>query len=1133
MINGIFCHYEPPDDHNQTKSILRRPKSRRAHRDASIKPTSSHRKIRWSDEPNATTDTQGGENPFELNCVTTHCVDAAVEVGVVPSSPNHLGQMDYELRETFSEDSGLRPRKSRAHHHVMFDDDGNPVPTKPGVRVQAPPPRPPPKRKEMFIPELCGVRIGDIDEDDAEYDEESDRSHDKKKKQKKKGYPSPEYERPDHSRYRPSYEYREEDDNSLITEEMAAEMRRQMRQEESEQRQERASQVDGRDDLPPPPPPPPPPRRTSSRQQVDQAEQAIQDSRMSVIDRNSRTNNGHTPSISSKTSVASSTHKPVSATSFKQEFQRDYLEECRGNLRTIDQDWGSQTSIDAADQLDCSNVTSNSVSTALVPVSKGMTSALEFCGSRDDWDESLPVLPCDIKKKKQTEEPPKLDAPDSRDSQEENKPLRYTPKEIEESEAGTELEWHSPVSKRLSFFKRGRNRDKRSSFPGRVQVVEDETGSQISKTPSQKSFLGFRSRSKSPGRKRIFGRSRSSEINSGTGDDGDTDRQSFIGAYRDSIDITEAPTSETTSNLHPAHPLNRKASSRMSRDDMMERQSFITAHRESMDSDGDSKVQTIAERLRRFRAQKAQQEGGGPVDLDDDIDDERFERQSMITAHRESFENPEKRKALVKVREIQRPTQSQGLSNDAVDVPEHLKTYVKPKIHPIEEVEEKQEEKEEIEPELTWEERTRQAWERLRSGLGLSTDEADEKIEEPTKTSDQVSHQSTSSTSDAKQVTDTKSFENSVNDDSAHKDTAESAEDEDSKETLVEEEPTTLTTLANLFASATMSSTDSKPSTPLKSILKSPSSEKRVTFGQDQERIFHDDQNENDSTTPLSEVPASTKRTSLLGRLVRKKGSPSPQKAVPVNSPPRRGRSPLQQTSNPQRQRSQSPEHLRSPSPMQPQFHYMYPPYPQPYPPMMPTTSPMNGQPTIPPSSSCDSSLQQIQQQCFPFMQQMSPTPVISTDSSQSQQQQQQQQQHPEQSSAPQQYPLQMYSQQHPHPPPYMPAPYFYGYPPNYGGYMYPPPMMMPVVPGLSEEPKKKKRIFRGRKLLSGVLSNKGGGGKEQQSLGLGGSTTMTMSSSQSMDGYGTNMEESVVYHDDNKKNDESAYFPTDAQAAT
>eukprot|EP00977_Amphora_coffeiformis_P014678 scaffold4162_cov162-Amphora_coffeaeformis.AAC.11 len=1048
MINGIFCHYEPPDDH-QTKSILRRPKSRRAHRDVSINPSSSHRKIRWSDETKAADTQSSDNNPFALNCVSTNCVDAAVEAGIV-SSPNHLGQMDYELRETFSEDSGVRPRKSRAHHHVMFDDDGNPVPTKPGVRVHAPPPRPPPKRKEMFIPELCGVHIGYNDEDYTDNDEESDRSKDKQKKMRS----SMEYERPNHSKYRPSYEYRDEDDNSLITEEMAAEIRRQLRQEQSEQRQAVQlvhGSVDTRDDMPPPPPPPPPPPRPT-QQQMSQAEQAIQDSRMSVIDRHSRVNNGQTPSVSSKTSVASLTQKPETATS-----QRDYLEECRGNLRTVEQDWGSTNSADAVGQPNCAHATANTMSAALVPVSKGVNSALEFCGSRDDWDESLPVLPCDLTKKKQADEPPKLDAPDSRDSQEENKPLRYTPNEIEDSEVGTELEWHSPISKRRSFFKRGRNRDKHSSLPGRVEVVEDEAASQVSKTPSQKSFLGFRSRSKSPGRKRIFGRSRSSDINSGAGDDVEVDRQSFIGAYRDSIDITEAPRSEANSNLHPAHPLKQGGPRRMSRDDMMERQSFITAHRESMDSDGESKVQTITERLRRFRAQKAQREGGGPVDLDDDFDDEQFERQSMITAHREKEEEKKK--------------------------------------------------EEEKEPELTWEERTRQAWERIRSGLGLSTDEGDEKTEELAKTSDQAA-QSTSP-GDAKQVTDTKSFENSTAEETVQKETAESKEDEDSKETLVEEEPTTLTTLANLFASATMSSTDSKPSTPLKSILKSPSSEKRVTFGQDQQRVFHDDQNENDSIIPVPESPASKKRTSLLGKLVRKKGAQSPQKPVPVIIPPRRGRSPLQQTSNPQQQRSQSPVQMRTPSPMPPQLHYMYPPFPQQYPPMMPTTSPMNGQPVVPSSTSCDSSIPG----CFPFMQpQMPQPPLMSNDSSLSQQQQTS-----GQSPGQQQYPTQMYSQQPP--PPYMPPPYFYGYPPNYGGYMYPQPMVMPPAPGF-EEQKKKKRVFRGRKLLSGVLS-KGGG---RQSYGsFGGSTTMTMSSSQSTDGYG-NAEQSV--YDD----DESEYVPAETQ---
>ena len=1095
MINGIFCHYEPPDDHNRTKSILRRPKSRRSHRGASTKPKSSHRKIRWSDEPK-TTESQSDENPFALNCITVNCADAAVEAGIV-SSPGHLGQMDYELRETFSEDSGVRPRKSRAHHHVMFDDNGNPVPTKPGVRVHAPPPRPPPKRKEMFIPELCGVSIGynneDNDDDDDDDEEESTRYLDKKKKKRS----SSEYERPNHSKYRPSYEYREEDDNSLLTEEMAAERRRHLRQEQLEERQASQGSVDIRDDMPPPPPPPPPPRPPISKQQMDKAEQAIQDSRMSVIDRNSRVKTGQTPS------VASSTQKPVSATA-----QRDHLEEHRGNLRTADEDWGSQNSTDAVDQPNCADA-------ALVPVSKGVNSALEFCGDRDDWDESLPLLPCDFKKKKQAEEPPKLDAPDSRDSQEENKPLRYTPNEVEDSEVGTELEWHSPVSKRLSFFKRGRNRDKRSSLPGRVEVIEDEAASQVSKA-SQKSFLGFRSRSKSPGRKRIFGRSRSSDINSGTGDDGDVDRQSFIGAYRDSIDNTTGPTNHTTSNLHPAHPLNQGGPRRMSRDDMMERQSFITAHRESMVSDGGSKVQTITERLRRFRAQKAQREDGGPVDLDDDFDDEQFERQSMITAHRESFEHPDKRRTMVKVRQIQRPTGPQGRFHDDVDVPEHLRTLAKPNFAPIKEEEDKkeEEEKEEKEPELTWEERTRQAWERLRSGLGLSTDEDDGKAENPDKTSEQAA-QSTSPV-DAEQLPDTKSFENSATEETEQQDTAESKDDEDSKETLVEEEPTTLTSLANLFASATMSSTDSKPSTPLKGILKSPSSEKRVTFGQDQKRVFHDDQNENDSIVPVPEAPTSNKRTSLFGKLVRKKGSQSPQKPVPVIIPPRRGRSPLQQTSTPQRKRSQSPVQLRTPSPMQPQFHYMYPPFPQQYPPMMPTASPMNGQPIVPPAASSvsydDSALQQLQPQCFPFMQQqMPPAPVISSDSSHSQQQQT-----PEQSPGQQQYPPQMYPQQAPA---YMPPPYFYGYPPNYGGYMFPQqPMLVQPVPGLSEEPKKKKRVFRGRKLLSGVLSK--GGGRHS----FGGSTTMTMSSSQSMDGGYRSADESV--YDD----DESAYFPAETQ---
>lgn len=78
---------------------------------------------------------------------------------------------------------------------------------------------------------------------------------------------------------------------------------------------------------------------------------------------------------------------------------------------------------------------------------------------------------------------------------------------------------------------------------------------------------------------------------------------------------------------------------------------------------------------------------------------------------------------------------------------------------------------------------------------------------------------------------------------------------------------------------------------------------------------------------------------------------------------------------------------------------------------------------------------------------------------------------------------------------------------------MYPQAVMVPAGGFPEEQKKKKKRVFRGRKLLSGVLG-KGGGGR--YSIG-----SSTLSSSQSMDGYGDT--ESVY--------DESVYSTAETQA--
>jgi hypothetical protein len=328
-------------------------------------------------------------------------------------------------------------------------------------------------------------------------------------------------------------------------------------------------------------------------------------------------------------------------------------------------------------------------------------------------------------------------------------------------------------------------------------------------------------------------------------------------AYRDSINAVgigrqkATNDSSTMSNLHPAHPLMQNGKPGASKDDLMERQSFITAYRNEMD--GGPKVQTIPQRLRRLRAQRMAKNGSGPVDLDEslDTDDDQFERQSMITAHRESFESTDRN--LPKIGRVQRSHQEATDDFNEDDIPEHLKALIKKKIEEakqeilmktqsleqIKEANEEEDLEEEEEPAvLDWEEKTRQAWERLRGGLGLSV----ETKEEPQNDKVDSKEEPESGKDDSKDREEqAKKCEDPKDDEPAPSDPAKE----------VVQETSTFDAITNLFQSMSLSSTDNRP---LKGILKSPGSEKRVTFGQDEERLFHDNQDENNAS-PLKTHP--------------------------------------------------------------------------------------------------------------------------------------------------------------------------------------------------------------------------------------------------------------------------------------
>ena len=195
MLNGMFCHYEPPPLPKQGhRGILRAP---RQHRKSSTRPKA----VSWSETIDDT------KPPVEIRCnIAANCIDGGVAAGILSPSKSdgvkdYFAGYDYDLNQTKSDDSSVPYRPSRAVKDVVYDDQGNPVGAKPGVAAPRFPKRPPPSRKERFIPELCGVRINCCDDD---------KHMEQLAKSSSEGYNS--------LYWRTEADYYDADDNSLVTE---------------------------------------------------------------------------------------------------------------------------------------------------------------------------------------------------------------------------------------------------------------------------------------------------------------------------------------------------------------------------------------------------------------------------------------------------------------------------------------------------------------------------------------------------------------------------------------------------------------------------------------------------------------------------------------------------------------------------------------------------------------------------------------------------------------------------------------------------------------------------------------------------------------------------------------------------
>ena len=167
MLNGIFCHYEPPDaarledeeaKKNKRRSILRAPKvfRRNKKRDSSTEPPKS---VRWSDTHDEEEEEKEKEKqkkqqllsstskfPVEISCnLAGTCTDVGIEAGCLSPNTETLIYDDVttgrRARKKQRDDDGIRQHPSGETEESEGDADEE------ESDLAVPPPPPPPKPK--------------------------------------------------------------------------------------------------------------------------------------------------------------------------------------------------------------------------------------------------------------------------------------------------------------------------------------------------------------------------------------------------------------------------------------------------------------------------------------------------------------------------------------------------------------------------------------------------------------------------------------------------------------------------------------------------------------------------------------------------------------------------------------------------------------------------------------------------------------------------------------------------------------------------------------------------------------------------------------------------------------------------
>jgi len=211
MLNGIFCHYEPPKPvKKKRRGILRAPKIFKRTNSSStssvedIAPASSmaSKAVRWSE---TVEESYPKEPAMEIHCnVAQNCVDGCVEAGLVKSESKATQVANkYSFEELRKRQEEANKKRQEGKKQTVWDSKS--------ILADLPPPPPPPKQ---FLSDLCGVRVecgnvADVEESSVkeavEIEIEEEDTPRKKKRKKKKAEQK-------------SKQPYDDDDNSLLEE---------------------------------------------------------------------------------------------------------------------------------------------------------------------------------------------------------------------------------------------------------------------------------------------------------------------------------------------------------------------------------------------------------------------------------------------------------------------------------------------------------------------------------------------------------------------------------------------------------------------------------------------------------------------------------------------------------------------------------------------------------------------------------------------------------------------------------------------------------------------------------------------------------------------------------------------------